>query len=331
VSSRPPPRKPKPSEESGWSLEALLDAFGSSLPRLFRRFGVRPSDIDDATQDAHFVLWLKRHAIPTDPTGARDEVFRLVALVARDCFRDAQGRRIVYMHHVDAPSTLDTEEWIASCMLWSKALDSLDKRSRDLIVAHKLDEKTFDAIGAESGEPPDTIRKRFNVAYAKFENEVNRLLGKQRKPKRSAAIIFGLTPFDRAVLRAVLEAEEQVPPPPPTSAVHSTAAASKSATFGGWPIGLLAGTLVMMPGELSSAPQVLQAAKISDVPLRDVVVAAPIPAPPPVLEAPVLAPENRSKSLQEKQARRPAPSRKLDKETAASFRGVVTKRGSLPP
>jgi hypothetical protein len=105
----------------------------------------------------------------------------------------------------------DFEGWIAARMLWLEALHRLDEPTRELLIAHRIDERTYEQIGAEMDEKPRKIRQRVNVAEEKLQQELDKLMGKDKKGKRGAVAMgvgFALDPFDRAVFRAILDVEE---------------------------------------------------------------------------------------------------------------------------
>jgi RNA polymerase sigma factor (sigma-70 family) len=283
----------------------------------------------DAVQDACIALWLKHQTIPTPKKEARKEVFAIVAAVARERYRDAQ-KKLALEQHVDAPNPQNDEEWIARRLLLLEALEKLDDHSRDLIIARVLEAKTYETIGAELNEKPDTVRKRFDIAREKLKREILRLLGDDNTPTGSSeafwALMFDFTPFDRALLRAFLEAEQPISTAASThNARHVTA--TKGGLLSGVPMSVLLGTLVMLPAEMPNKPSV-RAAKISDVPLPNLVIGmdAPVPTPPgPTATASTPAPSIHAPLIPH--SARPTT---LDDATKASFRGVVSKSGSPP-
>lgn len=320
---------PNPPENPGWSFEALLNAFGTSFSRWMRRFGVPEAELRDAAQDARFALWLKHQTISVDKKKARKEVFAIVAAVARDQYRLMQ-KKLAIEQRLDAPNQRNDEEWIAQRMLLLEALEKLDDHSQKLIIARLLEEKTYETIGAELDEKPDTIRKRFDIAREKLKSEIIRLLGKNNtQPDFSDAfwsLMLGFTPCDRAILRAFLEIEQQ----------HSTArtlqngryaAASKGGLFSGVPISVILGALVMLPAEMPDKPR-LRVARISDVPLPNLVIE--MATPPPTLPIPTAKTSTRVTSNRGPRIQFSARPITLDDATKASFRGVVTKSGSSP-
>lgn len=283
----------------------------------------------DAAQDARFVLWLKHQTISVDKKKARKDVFAIVATVARDQYRAAQNR-LAIEQYVDAPNQKNDEEWIARRMLLLEALKKLDDHSQQLIVARVLEEKTYEMIGAELNEKPDTIRKRFDIACEKLRSEIIRLLGKNNTQTDLSdafwSLMLGFSPFDRALLRAFLEVEQQRSKAPALQNGRY-AAASKGGVFGGVPISVILGTLVMLPAEIPDKP-FLRVARISNVPVPNLVVEIAKPAPNPAIStatASTPAPSIRAPRIQS--SARPIT---LDDATKASFRGVVSKSGALP-
>lgn len=295
--------------------QKLLNAYEASLPRWLSRLGLRGVQIEDAKQEVLFELWQHRHEISHDETEARKELTRIAATVARRHKR--QNERHPLCEEADLPDPRNIEAKIAARALWVEAAKGIDEKSRKLIIARQLECRSFVEIAKELGEKPDTIRMRVEVANKKLQKELRRLLGKPKKrngsSSESAAIIFALTPLDRAVLRTMLEAEEQVPQS--TLVSKRRTIASKGSFFSGMPMSVLVGALVMLPAETPNASPP-QAEKCFNAPLPAVVVTVeapvptvPIPPPPQPIEVPP-----------ERQARHAAPLPTVDKATIAALR-----------
>ncbi len=239
-----------------------------------RKFGVRTEDVQDATQEALVEAWQGLAEIPAAEHKAREQMLRIVAKVAQRTRRRAA--RLVCVDELESPDLRDFDAWIATRMLWLEALSRLDEPTRKLLVAYKIDERTYEQIGAEMDEKPRKIRQRVNVAEEKLQQELDKLMGKDNKGKRGAAAMgvgFTLDPFDRAVFRAILDVEEEFGlAPPPVSTVRPKVPA-KPWAWQCFPVGLLALALFFVPGQ-GWRTEALYAEKIGQVSLPSVEVRA---------------------------------------------------------
>jgi DNA-directed RNA polymerase specialized sigma24 family protein len=244
-----------------------------------RRFGVRPADVEDATQDALTEAWQGLSALPLGQDDARREMLRLAGKVAQRWRREAT--RLVCVGEWEARDTRNVEEWIAARMLWLEALSRLDEGSRKLLIAYQIDGHTYAEIGAEMREKDDTIRKRVNVADKKLREELDKLLGNDKDRNASSAAMgvgFALDPFDRAVFRAILDVEEEFGlGPPPASAVRPKVS-TKPWRWQYFPMGILAVALFLVPGQ-GSRTEALYAVKMGNIPLPSINVRAATQTP----------------------------------------------------
>ncbi len=239
-----------PPDESEWSFPALMAAFGASLPFWMRRFGVQPSEAKDATQDALIEAWQGLSKFPAARDQARHEMLRVVSRVAQRYRRRAA--RLVYVDELEARDSRDVEAWIAARMLWLEALYRLDEPSRALLIAYLIDERTHKQIGDAMGKKEDAIRKRVKVAEAKLREELEKLLGKNKRRNGlgiSTGVVFVFDPFDRAVLRTILDVEEEFDiDTAPASSVRPKAR-TNSWPWQCVPTGVLAAALFLVPGQ----------------------------------------------------------------------------------
>ncbi|MDC3988688.1 sigma-70 family RNA polymerase sigma factor [Polyangium jinanense] len=186
--------------------------------------------MEDAVQESLIAFWQEVAEIPADNREARRALLRCVARVALRARRHAQRRanRFVGNDEFDAPDPRDVEAWVEARILLLDALERLDEGTRALLVAHDLEGRSNAELAAELGEKEDTIEQRVIRGRTRLRVEIDRLLGKPKKKRKRArgALVLGLMgldPMDRAVLRAVLDAEGHAfplgVPPPPVSAV----------------------------------------------------------------------------------------------------------------
>lgn len=244
-----------------------------------RRFGVRAADVEDATQEALLEAWQGLAEIPAAQDKARERMLRIAGKVAQRVRRRAA--RLVCVDELEAPDLRDLEAWIAARMLWLEALDRLDEPARKLLIAYKVDERTYEQIGAELGEKPRTIRQSVNVADKKLQAELDKLMGKDKDRKAGTAAMgvgFALDPFDRAVFRAILDVEEEFGlEAPPVSAVRPKVTA-KPWPWQYFPTGILAFALFMVPGQ-GWRTEALYARKLAKISLPNVEVRAAMRTP----------------------------------------------------
>jgi RNA polymerase sigma factor (sigma-70 family) len=232
--------------------------------------GVHPADVEDATQEALVEAWQRASTLPVGQDEAQHEMFRIAAKMAQRSRRHAA--RLVCVNELELTDPHDTEAWIAARRLWLTALVRLDEPERLLIISRHIDGRTFKDIGAEMGKEEETARQRVKVAEKKLQAELDKLMGRDDKAKRGAAAMglgFTLDPFDRAVFRAILDVEEEFGlAPPPASTVRPKVAA-KPWPWQYFPMGILAITLFLVPGQ-GWRTEVLYAEKIGSIPLPTV-------------------------------------------------------------
>jgi RNA polymerase sigma factor (sigma-70 family) len=308
-------------DESGRSFTALLDIFAVLLPRSLRRLGIHGVNLDDAIQEVIVEVWQGRHELPTDTENARREVFRVALRVAERLrwHAEQEKERSINIDDVHLPDPQNIEAWIDARMLVFEALHNLDDSTRTLIISREIDGNTYAEIGATMGEKEDTIRKRVAIATEKFTREINRLLGNRKKQNHSSGAFMALglefDPFDRAVFRAILDAEAQWTQPP-ESGVRPVST-SNMAPFSSASMAVLLGALAMLPAE-TSRPTPLELAKFGDVRLPDIVFELP-PNPPGPMTS-VATPGTRVVLPRKTPIRPTAPRPTLDQETLTSLR-----------
>lgn len=308
-------------DESGRSFTALLEIFAVLLPRSLRRLGIHGMNLDDAIQEVIVEVWQDRHEISTDTEKARREVFR-VALRVADRVRwhaEREQERSVNIDDINLPDPQNVEAWIDARMLILEALHNLDESTRTLIISREFDGCTYAEIGAPMGEEEDTIRKRVTVANEKLAREVGKLLGNRKKRNHSSGAFMALglafDPFDRAVFRAILDAETQWTQPP-ESGVRPVSTPNV-APFSSAPMVVLLGALAMVPAETSGSIP-LELAKFGDVRLPDIVFELPHNKPGPMTS--VATPGTRVVLPRKTPVRPAAAPPKLDQETLTSLR-----------
>src|SRR5262249_47720133 len=154
--------------------------------------------------------------IPTNDREARREIFRRLARIALRAHRHAQRgtERFVHPEDFDPPDPQDVEAWVEARVLLLEALERLDPATQALLVASDLEGRTNAEIAEALGEKEDTIEQRVIRGRARLQAEIDKLLGNPKKRgRRSRAVLplglIGLDGFDRAVLRAMLDAEGQ--------------------------------------------------------------------------------------------------------------------------
>jgi hypothetical protein len=118
-------------------------------------------------------------------------------------------------------------------------------------------------------EKEDTNRKRVHVADKKLREELDKLMGGDKKAKRGAVALGAgmvLDPFDRAVFRAILDVEEEFGLAPPPASTVRPKVTSKPWPWQCLPTGILAIALFLVPGQ-GWRTEVLYAEKIGNIPL----------------------------------------------------------------
>lgn len=268
--SQPEPVAATAPGESGWSVQTLMDAYGKKLPGWLRKMGVRDNEIEDAFQEVVVEVLNELHTIPADNTSTQQELIRLASRVACRCKRAVQ-RNERHVSDIETRDPINREDWIATRMLWAEAINVLDEQTKKVFIAHDIEGRSYASIAAEMGEKEDTIEKRGAKAKARLRTEIIRLLDKGDKQNDSSnasmALIFGLSTFDRALFRTMLELEEPVSAPRPIANVRPTI------PMGPMVGGLLAGFLIGAYLSLSGDPpkqSVLGAAKWGDLQLPNI-------------------------------------------------------------
>jgi RNA polymerase sigma-70 factor (ECF subfamily) len=157
------------------TFESVYRKHWKLVGRMARRYGVSPSDLDDAVQDVFVVLyrrWTER---------ANDEEFdawlRGVATRTSWNYRRARRRRERWLdvqpEMVDVyadPRSL-SDEHVAS---WEKerwlvqALLGLDERKRQAVVLTQLQQKSAKEVARLTGLSPNTVASRLRIALAEL-------------------------------------------------------------------------------------------------------------------------------------------------------------------
>ncbi len=173
----------------------------------------------------------------------------------------------------------DVEADIATRVLWLEALFRLDERTRDLLLAYHIDERTQKQIGADLGISEEAVRKRIGVAEKKLRYEIEKLVGKEDDRKGlspSAGFVIVFDPFDRATIRAILDVEDEFGLD--TSPASSVRPKVKTNSWP-WqcvPVGVLAAALFLVPGQ-GGRLEPLYAAKMGEMALPAVEVRTDAP------------------------------------------------------
>lgn len=150
--------------------------------RTLRRFGVRPLDVDDATQRVFLIANDKRASIR--PGSERSFLVAVAMRVASHTRRAnhrreaAQQRWFEFQASVPAPDGPARQAEARD--LLDRILDKMPDNLRSVFVLFELEELTIDEIAALLGLPRGTVATRLRRARMVFQEQAKSL---ERSPK----------------------------------------------------------------------------------------------------------------------------------------------------
>lgn len=163
--------------ERGAEFEGIFRQHGAFVARVLRRFGVKPSDVPDASQDVFLVVHRK---LPEFEQRAahRTWLYRICACVAAD-YRKRAHRRYerVGDERLDAatPEPQErkaAERQLAACL--ERALDELREEQRQVFVLYELEELDMIEVARALGCPLKTAFTRLYAARRQLASELRR-------------------------------------------------------------------------------------------------------------------------------------------------------------
>lgn len=178
------------SKESGSAarFRALIDAHFAFVWRCVRRFGVPPSDADDATQEVFVVAARKLDSLES----GREKAF-LFATAMRVASTERRTRR---RHPEDAADTLDTRsladqpnaeelaELVEARAYLQEILDGMPVEQSAVFVLAELEETPVREIADLLELPLGTVSSRLRTAREAFAQGVKRFAAREAFSRR---------------------------------------------------------------------------------------------------------------------------------------------------
>jgi DNA-directed RNA polymerase specialized sigma24 family protein len=207
---------PLSSDADADRFRELVDRFAASLLSSLRS-RLPEQDARDVLHDALLSARVQLAAIPTNPDDALEELLR-IAFVAADGWRRRvrrEARRFPWTPEPgDLPDSGAIAQWIEDKLFIYKALRAVKQPFRDVLEMYYLDGLSTATIAERKGVSKDAVRTW------RWRGEAELVAAMKRKPtprkaKRGALIIpvalADLDPIDRAILRALRDAERPGP------------------------------------------------------------------------------------------------------------------------
>ena len=160
------------------SFEHLVHAHLDFVWRLLRRFGLSPSDADDATQQVFLVAARKLDELP--PGKERTFLYGTARRIAANARRDQRRRSEVPAEYLQALLESDGRlpddlvELGRAASLLDELLDQLPEPLRRVFVLADLEDESVPAIAELEGVPEGTAASRLRRARAAFANALRR-------------------------------------------------------------------------------------------------------------------------------------------------------------
>jgi RNA polymerase sigma-70 factor, ECF subfamily len=163
-------------EEQG-TFERLFLEHGAFVARVLRRFGVRPSDVADASQDVFLVVHRKLDDFEARASH-RTWLYRICVRVAAD-YRKRAHRRYERLEHpiADVAVLSDAESDAAHAELVARlerALDTLPHGQRQVFALYELEELTMPEVAELLGCPLKTAFSRLYAARGAVRDALRR-------------------------------------------------------------------------------------------------------------------------------------------------------------
>jgi RNA polymerase sigma-70 factor (ECF subfamily) len=165
-------------------LSPLVVEHHAFVWRVLRRFGLSPSDADDAAQQVFIVL--SRRLADVDTAKMRAFLFRTAMHVASKVHR--ARRRRPEDAHAECPEEEDplpgADELVErrrARELLDRILGEMPEDLRAVIVLFEVEELTMSEIADALELPPGTVASRLRRARAELETRVLRARGLRRK------------------------------------------------------------------------------------------------------------------------------------------------------
>jgi RNA polymerase sigma-70 factor (ECF subfamily) len=140
--------------------------------RTLRRLGVRPEDLDDASQDV-FIVFLRRRAEFRRESSHRTWLFGIASNVAhqyrRKASRQAQTTPVSESQRAPLPSPLEQASSSQALRVIDAFLASLDDSKRDVFILAELEQMSAPEIAEALGVKLNTVYSRLRAARQAFQ------------------------------------------------------------------------------------------------------------------------------------------------------------------
>jgi RNA polymerase sigma-70 factor, ECF subfamily len=171
--------------EAGPSFDVVFRETSPYVCRALRRFGVRPSDLDDVAQDV-FVIVHKKLATYEGRGSIRAFVYGIAFRVASDYRRSARVRResvAPSLELVQAPAlTSDPVEDAHKRALLDRLLADLDEAKLGVFVLYEIEELSMLEVARAVGCSVPTAYARLAAARRQLKKAMRREMAKKEWP-----------------------------------------------------------------------------------------------------------------------------------------------------
>lgn len=158
-------------------FEKLVTDHLAFVWRSLRRFGVRPADVDDATQRVFLIANDKLSSIR--PGSERSFLVAVAMRVASHTRRSNQRREAAHQNWFESQSGAPAPEGPARQAeardLLDRVLDKMPDDLRSVFVLFELEELTVDEVAALLGLPRGTVATRLRRARVVFQKQAKAL------------------------------------------------------------------------------------------------------------------------------------------------------------
>ncbi len=174
-------------------LRSMVERHAAFVSRSLRRFGVRLSDIDDATQDVFVVVARRIDDVAAD--GERAFLFGTARRVASDHRRSVrrhpeQASDGIDDHATEAPDPERLVELKLARALLDEALGAMSGSIRSVFVLSELSELSGREIASRLSIPEGTVRSRLRAGRDLVRAAARRLEDADRaRPARDAMLL----------------------------------------------------------------------------------------------------------------------------------------------
>ncbi len=170
-----PRQVPKATLDEAVAFESVYRQQFAGVWRVLRRMGVRPAQLDDATQDVFLVV--HRRLREYEERGSpRSWLYAIALRVASDYRRRSTRRHTEPLHDVvdPAPSPARQSERRESVRLLHELLSQLDEEKRTVFVLVELEQLSAPEIAEVLDVNLNTVYSRLRAARKLFESALKR-------------------------------------------------------------------------------------------------------------------------------------------------------------